>query len=166
MTRRVVLLYAATADPAAAITSLGESLVPAFGAALGDDVTVDAIVLSAPPAALEGVGTVLTLADGPVSALDRALRAVGAPALRDRLARSPAGRLLNSLGPVDAGRVFWRSLRLRPDALALTGPDVIVVAGDLAATRAAWMLHRRGAASRALWGVGAAIEELARERSR
>jgi len=167
VTRRVVLLFAATDDPAAAVTAASaESIATAFGAALGEDATVDVVSRSRPAVAPEGVGTMLALGDGTAPALDRVLRAVGVFALHDRLARFPAGRLLNSLGPADAGRVFWRAMRSRPDAMALTGSGVIVVAGDLAATRAAWMLHRRGAAERALWGLGAAIDELERSRSR
>lgn len=78
------------------------------------------------------------------ASLDRVLRALGAYALRDRLSRSPIGRLLNSLGPVDQGRVFWRAVRNDRGALATLKSADLVVASDLAAAKTAWIAAHRG----------------------
>jgi hypothetical protein len=79
-----------------------------------------------------------------LSALDRALAAVGIRTLYARLATFPIGRLINSIGPLDQGRVFWRHIRREPSALqALKNAD-IVVAADLAAVKTAWIAARRG----------------------
>ncbi|QYH35605.1 hypothetical protein [Salinibacterium sp. M195] len=81
--------------------------------------------------------------------LDRLLNAVGARALYARLATFPIGRLINSLGPLDQGRVYWRHLRRDPAArAALKGSDIIVAA-DLAAVKSSWIAHKRGWCSRA-----------------
>lgn len=76
--------------------------------------------------------------------LDRLLAALGAYALRDRLSRFPLGRLLNSLGPVDQGRVFWRAVRRDRDALTTLKSADAVYATDLAAAKTAWIAVHRG----------------------
>ena len=79
-----------------------------------------------------------------LSALDRALAAVGIRTLYTRLATFPIGRLINSIGALDQGKVFWRHIRREPLALqALKNAD-IVVAADLAAVKTAWIAAKRG----------------------
>jgi hypothetical protein len=79
-----------------------------------------------------------------LSALDRILAAVGMRKLYARLATFPIGRLINSVGPLDQGRVFWRHIRREPSALrALKNADIIVAA-DLAAVKTAWTAATRG----------------------
>lgn len=79
-------------------------------------------------------------APGPI---DRALRAAGAGRLHGRLRAFPLGRLLNSLGPVDEGRVLWRAVRRSGAArTALRAADV-VIAVDAAAVKTAWMARSR-----------------------
>lgn len=101
------------------------------------DAIVQVIGFAAHPAA----GIVV----GPSSALlDRMLARIGAPALRDRLARTPLGRLLNSLGPLDQGRVFWRAIRRHPEGLRALREADAVYAVDLSAVKAGWIaVHRR-----------------------
>lgn len=79
-------------------------------------------------------------ARGPV---DRALTAVGAVRLRDRLRAFPLGRLLNSLGPVDEGRVLWRAVLRSGEARAALRAADVVIAVDGAAVKTAWMARRR-----------------------
>jgi len=160
----VLLLFAATQDPAAAVSAAfgSDDVRSAFGAALGEDVEVDLITWDAPPRAVMGVRTLVALAGERRTPIDRVFEVVGVTALRDRLAGFPAGRLLNSMGPADAARAFWRGIRASSTARALTGSDVLVVAGDLPATRAAWHLLRSGRAAQALWGLRAAADEWAR----
>lgn len=152
MTGRVLLLFAATPDPGAALTAAG----------FGDRIAFDVITSSAPRTPVPGAGTVIALTRGPAPAADRVLRGIGAITLRDRLATFPAGRLLNSMGPADPAKVFWRALRAHPEAVALATPQTFVIAGDLAATRAARGLLDRGRAARAIWGLRAGLDELAR----
>lgn len=79
-----------------------------------------------------------------LSAFDRAATALGAFRLRRRFSTFPLGRLLNSIGPVDQGRVFWRSVRRHPEALTLLKSSTSVIATDLPAVKAAWIAVRRG----------------------
>ncbi|MGV8972729.1 MAG: hypothetical protein ACOH10_10440 [Rhodoglobus sp.] len=81
--------------------------------------------------------------------LDRLLNAIGVRALHRRLSTFPIGRLINSVGPLDQGRVFWRYVRGNADALAaLKGADTVVSA-DLPGVKTAWIAQRRGWTSRA-----------------
>lgn len=76
--------------------------------------------------------------------LDRVFAALGMYALKSRLDAFPLGRLLNSLGPFDQSRVFWRAVKRHPQALRLLEAADTVIAVDLAATKTAWLaLHRR-----------------------
>lgn len=84
------------------------------------------------------------VADRPRGWLDRLLVAIGAGRVHARLARSPIGRLLNSLGPVDQGRVFWRAVRRAPEALDVLREADVAIAGDAAAVKTAWLARRRG----------------------
>src|SRR5690606_22116171 len=78
------------------------------------------------------------------TALDRILTALGAHAVRRRFAGFPLGRLLNSLGPVDQGRVFWRIVRQTAPAMSALKNADIAIATDLAAAKTAWIAQRRG----------------------
>ena len=164
---RVLLLFGATPDPSAAIlAAFGHADArEAFSAALRGEVELVMITWQEPPATVPGIAATIALAASRRTPLDAFFASIGAHALRDRLARFPAGRLLNSLGPADAARTFWRTLRHDPAAIALTGPDVVAVAGDLAATRAAWQLLHSARAARGLYGLRAATDELSRGRA-
>lgn len=78
---------------------------------------------------------------------DKLLARLGGVALRTKLDRTPLGRLMNSLGPLDEGRVFWRAVRRDRRAIdALRSADV-VIAGDAAGIKTAWLsLRKRWAA--------------------
>ncbi len=78
------------------------------------------------------------------SPLDRFLSAIGGDAIRSRFATFPLGRLLNSMGPLDPGRVFWRALRRNPTALEAVRASDAVYAADLAGVKSAWIAVRRG----------------------
>jgi hypothetical protein len=80
-------------------------------------------------------------ADSP--AVDRLLRVAGIHALQRRLSGFPLGRLLNSMGPLDPRRVFWRAVRRDPAARRMLRDADILVAGDMAATTTAWRALRR-----------------------
>ena len=158
MSRRVLVLFAATRDPEAALmASLGPDPRIALEQ-LESDGPIDVVTFWTPRTPLPFTGEVLALADGRRPLTDRVLTALGLMRLRDALARYPAGRLLNSLGPADASRVFWRTLRSRPDAMALADAGTVVIAADLAATLAARRLLDRGRAHRAVWTIRAGID--------
>lgn len=164
---RVLLLFAATPDPAAALAAAfgTTDAHPALEAATGSAVDLDVVTWLAPVTPVPGARTTIDLATARRPPLDTVFARTGVHALRNRLATFPAGRLLNSLGPADAARTFWRAFRADSRATALAGPEVVVIAGDLAATRAAWNLLRSQRAARALVGLRAAADELVRERA-
>lgn len=81
-------------------------------------------------------------ADSP-GPIDRLLTAIGAYALHRKLATVPIGRLLNSLGPVDQGRVFWRAVRRNKSAVELIRSADVLIAADMPAVKTAWMALRR-----------------------
>jgi len=93
---------------------------------------------------IAGTSEHIRLDDAGAGLADRLLRAVGAFALSAWFARFPIGRLLNSLGPVDQGRVFWRAVRRQPDAMRLIKAANVVIATDVPATKTAWIAARRG----------------------
>ncbi|MGE3193450.1 MAG: hypothetical protein AB7K08_08300 [Microbacteriaceae bacterium] len=88
--------------------------------------------------------THLRLDEDDRSVVDRVLGFFGAFALFARFDRFPVGRLLNSIGPVAPGRVFWRRVRRDPDAMAALHAADVVIASDLETTKAAWIAARRG----------------------
>lgn len=83
---------------------------------------------------LDGIGS------GPI---DNFLRAIGAIKLRERLSTFPIGKLLNSLGPVDLGRVFWRVVKRSSEALEMLKTADVVVATDQPAIKTAWIAGNR-----------------------
>ena len=75
--------------------------------------------------------------------LTRFLRRLGLEAWVRALAGSPAGRLINSIGPLDPGRVVWRSLRGDREARRLLEGSDLLIAADSTAVMAAWHARRR-----------------------
>jgi len=100
---------------------------------------------------VEGLASSVELGAAPKPVADRLLAAFGAYALRSRLAKIPIGRLINSLGPVDQGRVFWRAVRRSPEAVALLRSADVIIAADAPAVRTAWVAVRRGYCSDAFY---------------
>jgi hypothetical protein len=80
----------------------------------------------------------------PLDRCTRTLHRLGAPRIYKRFAQSPAGRMLNSIGPLDPGRVTWRSIRRHPDARALMSRADLLIASDDASIMTAWHARRRG----------------------
>ena len=90
-----------------------------------------------------GIRTHVNLKGRSLGPLDAVLRAMGVFALRRKCATFPLGRLLNSMGPVDPGRVFWRAVRRDKTALDVIRRADIAIAADLPAAKTAWIaLHR------------------------
>lgn len=113
------------------------------------DARVDVVSLGLEPG-IAGVRRHVVL-DGVRAGIgERALDAIAGPLAR-RLATIPIGRLLNSMGPLDAGRVLWRRVRRSPEALdVLRGADV-VLAADAPSVKTAWTAVRRGWAREAYY---------------
>jgi hypothetical protein len=112
---------------------------------------VDRVLERNPRARIEVIGVDLHLAAPPESYLavppdgcTRMLRRLGAQAIYRRLAQSPAGRMLNSIGPLDPGRVTWRSIRRHPDARTWISRADLLIASDDASAMTAWHARRRG----------------------
>lgn len=137
--QRIVLLFGPgpEAETSTALALESSQLVSLLkGASPAVDVGVISLGLSR---TIPGTSGHIRL-DGPVSSFtDRALKAVGAYALNKQFATFPIGRLLNSLGPVDPNRVFWRAVKRHPEAMRLLKSANIAVATDLAATKTAWL---------------------------
>jgi len=93
----------------------------------------------------------LRLDDVAPSPVDRALASLGAVSLHDWAARFPIGRLCNSLGPADQGRVFWRTLRRSPAAVRALQAADLVIATDLATAKTGWIAVHRGWARSAVY---------------
>lgn len=105
---------------------------------------------------IEGLAQHVDLDDLSTPITDRVYKALGFYRLRHRLSQFPIGRLLNSMGPVDQGRVFWRLVRRSPEAInALKDADV-AVAADLAGVKASWLARRRGWVASAYYDYRAA----------
>jgi len=84
------------------------------------------------------------LDDSTRSATDRLLAILGAFALRRWFATFPLGRLLNSLGPVDQGRVFLRTAKRHAHAMRLLRSTNVVIATDVESTKLGWTAVHRG----------------------
>lgn len=140
----VVLLVGAEGDaPQGAV--LGSEATPLASLLAEHGDALDLVVVSLGTSrAFAGAAAHLRLDDGGLSPLDRLLAAVGAYALHTRFDTFPIGRLLNSLGPVAPSRVFWRTLKRRPNALSALRAADVVIASDLETTKAAWIAVHRG----------------------
>jgi hypothetical protein len=155
----VVIVMASRSVPEQVFRSaLGEvSPRAALGLAAGRDVKVS--LLSQVPAS-EELKLELTethvLSPVPTPLLDRILAKLHLAPLENVLRRSPPGRLLLSLGPTDASRVFWRAVRADPSALALLSSADVLLAADLPAVRTAWHCLRSGKVASAYFGLQAA----------
>lgn len=93
---------------------------------------------------LPWVETRIDLSDRPRSPLDRVLTGLGAALLFRRLSRFPLGRLLNSMGPMDPGRVMWRAVRRDSAARATIRDADVLIAADAAGVKTGWIAMRRG----------------------
>jgi len=141
--QRIVLLFGPglEAETSTALALESSQLVSLLKGAHGAvDVSVISLGLSR---TISGTSEHIRLDGLGRSFTDRLLTAVGAFALEAPLAAFPLGRLLNSLGPVDPNRLFWRAVKGHPDAIRLLKSANIVIATDLAATKTAWLAVRR-----------------------
>lgn len=142
--RRIVLLFGpgADAEKSGALPSESSQL-----ALLLSDTTdpLDVSIISLGQSrTISGTSEHIRLDESGRSVTDRILASAGAFALKSWLAKFPIGRLLNSLGPVDSNRVFWRAVRRHPDAMRLLRSADVAIATDLTATKTAWIAVHRG----------------------
>lgn len=87
---------------------------------------------------------------------DRLLASLRLDRVDTLLRKSPLGRLLISLGPTDASRVFWRSVRADSAAMTMLSTADVVLAADLPAVRTAWHTLHTGKVREAYFGLQAA----------
>jgi len=90
--------------------------------------------------------------------VDRLLLTISAEKLRTTLAKSPIGRLINSLSATDPSRTFARAYRQKP--ANASGHFDLVIAFDTAAIRTAWLFNKRDSTTAAFFGEAAAIAYL------
>ena len=141
---RIVVLFGSgiDAERSAALASEASKFASLLKAA-EERVDVTAISLGV-ARSIAGTSTHVRLDESRPSLTDRLLAALGAFKVKEALAAFPLGRLLNSLGPVDQSRVFWRAVRQNPEALRLLKSADVAIATDLPATKTAWISVRRG----------------------
>lgn len=117
---------------------LGEVLSRPEGVA-----AVDIISVGMPARPLRR-GQHLDLSDVAPGAWDAVVRRFGGERLHRHLSTTPFGRLLNSIGPLDAGRVFTRRVRRSPAArAALRRADIVIAVDSAGVIVAATALRRR-----------------------
>lgn len=145
---RIVLLFVSGGDGASALASEASHLAQLMA---DDPRSQVAVISSRLTRLIPGATGHVRLDSAPRSAWDRTFAALGVFALRARLARYPLGRLLNTLGPVDEGRVWWRTLRRHAEARELLRWADVVIATDIEATKAARRALTRGWVDRALY---------------
>jgi len=144
LTQRVVLLFGSGGNTteSTALASESSRLASLLDTATGPvEVSVISLGLSR---TITGLAEHIRLDESGRSTADGLLTAVGAFALRTFLASYPAGRLLNSLGPVDPSRVFWRAVKRQPAAMRCLASADVVIATDAATTKTAWLAVHRG----------------------
>jgi hypothetical protein len=142
--RRIVLLFGSGIDakPSGSLTSESSQLTELLAQATAPiEVSVISLGLTR---SIPGTVEHVRLEAAPLSIADRMLTMIGAFGLRTRFATFPLGRLLNSLGPVDQGRVFWRAVRRHPEAMRVLAAADIALATDLTSTKTAWIAVHRG----------------------
>lgn len=94
-------------------------------------------------------------------AADSLVRDIGGERLHRHWSATPLGRLLNSIGPLDAGRVFARRVRRSPAALAALRRADVLIAVDAAGVSTAARALRRGWVREAYYDTRSAVGGLA-----
>lgn len=153
--RHVVLLFGsgsgvsstALASESSRLRTIVETHVPA------PSVTVVSLGMDR---VIVGTSEHIRLDDQPRGPLTNALTSLGMMSLRRRMATSPAGRLLNSLGPLDQGRVFARCVRRSPAAMKAIDRADIAIAADAAAVTTAWRALHSGRVTHAYFDTRSA----------
>lgn len=151
-TLRVVAIVGSSSDPDQLFRSAfgDESLEDVLAEASGRAVHVDLVTWS--PSSTRPFD--LHIGSGEEQPVfDRILARVGAIRLNAFLRRYAAGRLLSSLSPMDQSRVFWRTVRRNPKAMAKLKSADVLLAVDLPAVRVAWEMRRSDAELEAYYGL-------------
>lgn len=140
-------------------SALGEdSLQEELAKASGRDVRLQLVSWS--PSERFPQGVVVGPTAG-TQAVDRVLTRIGAVRLQGVLQKYPAGRLLNSLGPLDQSRVFWRAIQKREDAMSALRSADVLLAVDLAAVRTAWKTRQNNPSVEAYYGLASTLKVFA-----
>lgn len=156
---RVGVLVGSNTDPDQVIRSAvgGESLVSALSRASGR--TVHTVVITCVPSSDYPEGHVVRRDGHPFSLVERLLGVSILQRIYDALQRFPIGRLINSLGPLDQSRIFWRAVRKDPVVLSALQSCDVLVAADLAAVKTAWELRRKHPQTKqAYFGLGSTLK--------
>lgn len=143
-TTTIVLLFGSPVDAGrvSVLSSESSRLHTIIDEASGA-VNIDLISFG-PEKVVAGLRNVIHLKGKAESPIDASLRVLGAFALRRKFATFPLGRLLNSMGPVDPGRVFWRAVRRDSAAMEMIRCADVAIAADLPAAKTAWIALRKG----------------------
>lgn len=100
--------------------------------------------------------TVLAIGEAKTSLLNRLWDSAWSHRIARALNRSPIGRLVVSLSPMDRSRIFWRAARSHPEAQMLLRSADVLLAVDLAAVKTAWIMRRATRSGQAFYGLDSA----------
>lgn len=92
---------------------------------------------------------------------DRFFSIIRGKQLHGVLQKVSVGRLINSLGPLDQSRVFWRAVQMNDAALSALASADVLIAVDLPAVRTAWKIRHRNESCDAYFGLSSALKVLA-----
>lgn len=155
----VGLLIGSATDPDQLIRStLGdEPVYDALSRASGRK--INTTVVSWLPSKLHPEGYSIASSKRQNSLADRFLNGAMQRRLYNTFQKFPAGRLVNSLSPLDQSRVFWRAVRADPAVRSALEQCDVLIAVDLAAVRAAWELRRASInGAEAFYGLGSSLK--------
>lgn len=140
----IVVLFGTDTDAGQA-TGLSGERSKLESLAASEDVPISVSIVSFGLArSIDGIETHVDLSREQPGPVDRLLTVIGAFALRSKFSTISIGRLLNTLGPVDAGRVFWRAVRRNKDALRVIKHADVTIAADMPGVKTAWIALHRG----------------------
>lgn len=157
---RVVAIIGSSTDPDQVLRAAlgGASLAKELEEASHRDVTVELVSWAPSEEMPQGI-VVGSAPERPT--LDRLLSRTGAARVHRALQKLSVGRLINSLGPLDQSRIFWRAVRENNDAMSALQSADVLLAVDLAAVRTAWQVRRRNSAIEAYYGLASTVKVFA-----
>lgn len=158
---KVVALVGSATDPDQILRSAlaDEALSDALATASGRQIELK--LVSWLPSSDIALSVAVGEAGGRRSAMDRLFSLKPPLRFHSALQKFPAGRLINSLGPLDQSRIFWRTVRKNELASSALSTADVLLAVDLPAVRTAWIMRRKNPSSEAYFGIGSTLKVFA-----
>lgn len=156
---RVVAIVGSDTPPDQLLKSgLGRSsLVGSLEEASGRNVEISLLCWTKPASSADdGYRSLVVVGEGKTSPLNRLWDSAWSHRISRALNRTPIGRLVISLSPMDRSRIFWRAARAHPEAQMLLRSADVLLAVDLAAVKTAWIMRRATRSGQAFYGLDSA----------